>query len=71
VQDCNRHSGATKFLPLDQRFNHNDGFHMTDELHDGIIKWLEYPKGYLPPSIGSLRRGQAARASDTMAAEAE
>jgi transposase-like protein len=30
-----------------------------------------YPKGYLPPSIGSLRRGQAARASDTMAAEAE
>jgi Transposase IS66 family len=30
-----------------------------------------YPKGYPPPSIGSLRRGQAARASDTMAAEAE
>jgi hypothetical protein len=30
-----------------------------------------YPKGYLPPSIGSLRRGQAARASDTMATEAE
>jgi predicted RecB family nuclease len=30
-----------------------------------------YPKGYLPPSIGSLRRGQAARASDAMAAEAE
>ena len=30
-----------------------------------------YPKGYLPPSIGSLRRGQAMRASDTMAAEAE
>jgi transposase IS66 family protein/RNase H-like protein len=30
-----------------------------------------YPKGYLPPSIGSLRRAQAARASDTIAAEAE
>jgi hypothetical protein len=30
-----------------------------------------YPKGYLPSSIGSLRGGQAARASDTMAAEAE
>jgi hypothetical protein len=30
-----------------------------------------YPKGYLPPAIGSLRRGQAMRASDTMAAEAE
>jgi predicted RecB family nuclease len=30
-----------------------------------------YPKGYLPPSIGSLRRGQAARASDTTAAEVE
>ena len=30
-----------------------------------------YPKGYLPPSLRSLRRGQAARASDTMAAEAE
>jgi predicted RecB family nuclease len=30
-----------------------------------------YPKGYLPSSILSLRRGQAARASDTMAAEAE
>jgi predicted RecB family nuclease len=30
-----------------------------------------YPKGYLPPSLLSLRRGQAARASDTMAAEAE
>jgi hypothetical protein len=30
-----------------------------------------YPKGYLPPLIGSLRREQAARASDTMAAKAE
>ena len=30
-----------------------------------------YPKGYLPPSIGSLRRAQATRASDTIAAEAE
>jgi hypothetical protein len=30
-----------------------------------------YPKGYLPPSIGSLRRAQAARVSDTIAAEAE
>jgi hypothetical protein len=30
-----------------------------------------YPKGYMPSSILSLRRGQAARASDTMAAEAE
>jgi hypothetical protein len=30
-----------------------------------------YPKGYLPSSILSLRRGQAARASDTIAAEAE
>jgi hypothetical protein len=26
-----------------------------------------YPKGYLPPSIVSLRRGQTARAGDTMA----
>jgi len=30
-----------------------------------------YPKGYLPASIGSLRRAQAARVSDTMAAESE
>jgi hypothetical protein len=30
-----------------------------------------YPKGYLPSSILSLRLGQAARASDTMAAEVE
>jgi hypothetical protein len=30
-----------------------------------------YPKGYLPPTIGSLRRGQAARASDTTVAKAE
>jgi len=30
-----------------------------------------YPKDCLPPSIGSLRRGKAARASDAIAAEAE
>ncbi|MCP1849723.1 MULTISPECIES: TM0106 family RecB-like putative nuclease [unclassified Bradyrhizobium] len=30
-----------------------------------------YPKGYLPPSIISLRRGKANRADDTVAAESE
>jgi hypothetical protein len=30
-----------------------------------------YPKGYLPSSILSLRRGKIARAGDTIAGEAE
>jgi hypothetical protein len=48
-----------------------DAFAASKRRRQGASSMEFYPKGYLPSSILSLRRGQAARASDTMAAEAE
>jgi hypothetical protein len=48
-----------------------DAFAASKRRRQSVSRLELYPKGYLPSSILSLRRGQAARASDTMAAEAE
>jgi hypothetical protein len=48
-----------------------DAFAASKRRRQGASSMEFYPKGYLASSILSLRRGQAARASDTMAAEAE
>jgi len=47
-----------------------DAFTASKRQRQSALRIDLYPKGYLPSSIVSLRRGQTARASDTMA-EAE
>jgi predicted RecB family nuclease len=48
-----------------------DAFAASKRRRQRALRIELYPKGFLPPSIGSLRRRQAARASDTIAAESE
>ena len=50
-----------KFLLSRER--HIDAFAAGKGRRQKALRIELYPKGYLPPSIGSLRRGQAARAA--------
>lgn len=69
-QTCRvRNTSFLKFL-LSQECD-MDAF-AAGKRHRRCLQRIEvYPKGYLPPSIISLRRGKANRADDTVAAESE
>jgi hypothetical protein len=69
-QTCHvRDISFLKFLLSKER--DMDAFGASKRRRQSVSSIELYPKGYLPSSILSLRRGQAARASDTLAAEAE
>ena len=69
-QTCHvRDISFLKFLLSKER--DMDAFGASKRRRQSVSSIELYPKGYLPSSILSLRRGQAARASDTMAAEGE
>jgi hypothetical protein len=69
-QTCHvRDMSFLKFLLSQER--DMDVFATSKRRRQRVSRIELYPKGYLPSSILSLRRGQAARGSETAAAEAE